>query len=154
MQPPLLRVGGMRTCVQVGRRLEIQGKRQPRSPRLAPAPSLPRKRTRCLQLPMEWQAGTSLRGARSLGLQPQGWYQPHGVIWGRREAVLPAAAGRLFTPVPPWGFCSVPGEPAVQSRETARAPEAPFTIHERALQGGPAWLTCADHAAGRSWSRG
>ena len=93
-RPALLRVGGMRT--RVGRRLEIQGKRQPRSPRLAPAPSLPRKRTRCPQLPMEWQAGTSLRGARSLGLQPRGWCQLHGVIWGRWEAVLPAAADRLL----------------------------------------------------------
>lgn len=67
------------------------------------------------------------RGApAALGQSHGGGASPTTSIIGRREAELPAAARRLFTPVFLWGGHPVPQEPAVQSRKTARHPRRPF----------------------------
>lgn len=93
----------------------------PGRPPPAPALAQPGQGQSVRTPPTEWQDGTSLRGACSLGPRPRGRCQPyreHHLRTSVRPA-LPAAARRLFMPVFLWGIRSAPRVPAIRSRKTA-----------------------------------
>lgn len=119
---PSAHVDGCRTqlALQGDESPEGTQREHPGSPPLASALAGPGQGQSVRASPVEWQDGTSPRGACSLGPRPRGRCQPyrkHHLRTSGRPA-LPAAARGLLLPVLLWGHHSASRVPAIWSRKT------------------------------------